>query len=164
MVLDSVRSVLLQNVVVVNQPATRPTPIVAPMAPRAPDYFNFSVCTLVFCILCGGIPFVICAIVALVFSIKVRRGSGEEGVCVGGGGGAVLLRCVVAGLSRASQSWRSEHLYGLLIVLGWVASCAFIRSLRNLLPFGYILILVSLASHPPKESISVLSGPCGWLG
>ena len=73
--------------VVVNQAATRPTPVVAPMAPRAPDYFNFSVCTLVFCILCGGVPFVVCAIIALVFSIKVRRGSGAEGVCVCMGGG-----------------------------------------------------------------------------
>ena len=42
------------------------------MAPRAPDYFNFSVCTLVFCILCGGVPFVVCAIIALVFSIKAQ--------------------------------------------------------------------------------------------
>ena len=64
------RAVLLQNVIVVNQP-TRPPTVAAPLPPRAPEYLGFSVCTLVFCLVCGGLPFILCAVIALVFSLKV---------------------------------------------------------------------------------------------
>ena len=61
--------------VVVSQPG--PAPVVVPMGPRIPDYFDLSVVTLVLCLICGGLPFALCAIVALVFSTKVSKGEGS---------------------------------------------------------------------------------------
>ena len=76
------KTVILQNVVVVSQPG--PTTLV-PQPPKVHDYFDLSVITLVLCILCGGLPFAICAGIAIGFSLKVRRGLGGESVlfCVG---------------------------------------------------------------------------------
>ena len=95
--------------VVVGQPG--PTPVMVPMAPRAPDYMGFSICTLVLCLICGGLPFLLCAIVALVFSLKVRRGEGSVSISVW----QFLLRsCIVLRTTHYPiQRLLGYNLYGL---------------------------------------------------
>ena len=95
-------TVILQNVVVVSQPAPS---VLVPEPPKVHDYFDLSVITLVLCILCGGLPFALCAGIAIGFSLKVRRGLGGKSVlfCVGGLPTRLLWEVVGATLSMGWQ-------------------------------------------------------------